>query len=222
MVHGRNSYKRSAALGQFVMHRGMIISTMQVRLCLVKMSFMSHFSIQLILSHIFIILFCSKAVYSEIVFFHRPSFHLFSTLHPFLCTKASSWLGTSAMMVSHDLFFWYLSHLSCMYVVLMFAYIYSYATIYTMFPVFSLVLDQDVKPDMALLYPELYKDLTKVMQQSMFNHLQNSTVSTYSVFIFQIGNVLPFSLLDVCVNDLYSLLFFRDAPCHSKPFSFGS
>ncbi len=30
MVHGRNSYKRSAALGQFVMHRGMIISTMQV------------------------------------------------------------------------------------------------------------------------------------------------------------------------------------------------
>lgn len=39
----------------------------------------------------------------------------------------------------------------------------SYATIYTMFPVFSLVLDQDVKPEMALLYPELYKDLTKVV-----------------------------------------------------------
>lgn len=37
-----------------------------------------------------------------------------------------------------------------------------YATIYTMFPVFSLVLDQDVKPEMAILYPELYKDLTKV------------------------------------------------------------
>jgi hypothetical protein len=31
-----------------------------------------------------------------------------------------------------------------------------------MFPVFSLVLDQDVKPEMAILYPELYKDLTKV------------------------------------------------------------
>lgn len=31
-----------------------------------------------------------------------------------------------------------------------------------MFPVFSLVLDQDVKPETALLYPELYKDLTKV------------------------------------------------------------
>lgn len=37
-----------------------------------------------------------------------------------------------------------------------------YATLYTMFPVFSLVLDQDVKPEMAMLYPELYKDLTKV------------------------------------------------------------
>lgn len=33
---------------------------------------------------------------------------------------------------------------------------------YTMFPVFSLVLDRDVEPDVALLYPELYKDLTKV------------------------------------------------------------
>uniref|UniRef100_A0A8C1SLZ7 Phospholipid-transporting ATPase n=1 Tax=Cyprinus carpio TaxID=7962 RepID=A0A8C1SLZ7_CYPCA len=29
MVHGRNGYKRSAALGQFVMHCGMVISTMQ-------------------------------------------------------------------------------------------------------------------------------------------------------------------------------------------------
>lgn len=31
VVHGRSSYKRSAALSQFVMHRGLIISTMQVR-----------------------------------------------------------------------------------------------------------------------------------------------------------------------------------------------
>ncbi|RUS21176.1 hypothetical protein BC938DRAFT_475459 [Jimgerdemannia flammicorona] len=38
----------------------------------------------------------------------------------------------------------------------------SYATLYTMAPVFSLVLDQDVNEDIALLYPELYKDLTKV------------------------------------------------------------
>lgn len=29
MVHGRYSYKRSASLSQFVIHRGLIISTMQ-------------------------------------------------------------------------------------------------------------------------------------------------------------------------------------------------
>lgn len=45
-------------------------------------------------------------------------------------------------------------------------WVLSYATIYTMFPVFSLVLDQDVKPDMAMLYPELYKDLTKVQPEA--------------------------------------------------------
>lgn len=31
-----------------------------------------------------------------------------------------------------------------------------------MAPVFSLVLDQDVSEDIAMLYPELYKELTKV------------------------------------------------------------
>ena len=31
-----------------------------------------------------------------------------------------------------------------------------------MFPVFSLVLDEDVPSDIALIYPELYKDLGKV------------------------------------------------------------
>lgn len=36
-----------------------------------------------------------------------------------------------------------------------------YATIYTMFPVFSLVLDKDISGRKALTYPELYKDLTK-------------------------------------------------------------
>ena len=37
-----------------------------------------------------------------------------------------------------------------------------YATVYTMAPVFSLVLDRDVNEDLALLYPELYKELVKV------------------------------------------------------------
>lgn len=38
----------------------------------------------------------------------------------------------------------------------------SYATVYTMAPVFSLVLDEDVSADIALMYPELYRDLMKV------------------------------------------------------------
>ena len=36
-----------------------------------------------------------------------------------------------------------------------------YATIYTMMPVFSLVLDRDVDEHLANLYPELYKELTE-------------------------------------------------------------
>lgn len=43
-----------------------------------------------------------------------------------------------------------------------------YATIYTMAPVFSLVLDRDVSEDLALLYPELYKELTKVRSDKRF------------------------------------------------------
>lgn len=34
-----------------------------------------------------------------------------------------------------------------------------------MFPVFSLVLDKDVKSEVAMLYPELYKDLLKVFKK---------------------------------------------------------
>lgn len=44
-----------------------------------------------------------------------------------------------------------------------------------MFPVFSLVLDQDVKPEVAILYPELYKDLTKV--RCLTSHLSRSYMS---------------------------------------------
>ena len=86
--HGRNSYRRSAKLAQFVIHRGLIISVMQ-------------------------------AVFSAIFYFAPIALY-------------QGWL-----MVG-------------------------YATIYTMAPVFSLVLDRDVNEDLALLYPELYKELTKV------------------------------------------------------------
>ncbi|XP_029700720.1 probable phospholipid-transporting ATPase IIB isoform X2 [Takifugu rubripes] len=118
MVHGRNSYKRSAALGQFVMHRGMIISTMQ-------------------------------AVFSSIFYF------------------ASVSLYQGFLMVG-------------------------YATIYTMFPVFSLVLDEDVKPDMALLYPELYKDLTKGRSLSFKTFLIWVLISVYQGGILMYGALVLF------------------------------
>ncbi|KAM4029014.1 putative phospholipid-transporting ATPase IIB isoform 2-T2 [Anomaloglossus baeobatrachus] len=118
MVHGRNSYKRSAALGQFVIHRGLIISTMQ-------------------------------AVFSSVFYF------------------ASVPLYQGFLMVG-------------------------YATIYTMFPVFSLVLDQDVKPETALLYPELYKDLTKGRSLSFKTFLIWVLISVYQGGILMYGALLLF------------------------------
>ena len=84
--HGRNSYKRSAKLAQFVMHRGLVISV-----CQTVYSIATHFE--------------PHALYRD-------------------------WL------------------------------LVGYATVYTMAPVFSLVLDKDVDEALANLYPELYKELT--------------------------------------------------------------
>ncbi|KAG4304984.1 hypothetical protein PORY_001659 [Pneumocystis oryctolagi] len=84
--HGRNSYKRSAKLTRFIIHRGLLISICQ-------------------------------ACYS-----------ILSGFTPIVLFKG--WL-----MVG-------------------------YATLYTMAPIFSLVLDRDVNECLAFLYPELYKELT--------------------------------------------------------------
>jgi hypothetical protein len=60
-----------------------------------------------------------------------------------------------------------------------------YATAYTMAPVFSLVLDRDVNEDLALLYPELYKDLTKVCIVVLSVSAQILSLSTGSCAIVQ-------------------------------------
>uniref|UniRef100_A0A0K8T9U4 Phospholipid-transporting ATPase n=1 Tax=Lygus hesperus TaxID=30085 RepID=A0A0K8T9U4_LYGHE len=87
-IHGRWSYKRSATLSQFIIHRGLIISVMQ-------------------------------AIFSTIFYFSSTS------------------LFPGFFMVG-------------------------YATIYTMFPVFSLVLDKDFKDDsLALNFPHLYASSAK-------------------------------------------------------------
>ncbi|WAR13438.1 ATP9B-like protein [Mya arenaria] len=118
MVHGRDSYKRSASLGQFVIHRGLIISTMQA-------------------------VFCSVFYFASIALF--PGF----------------------LMVG-------------------------YSTIYTTWPVFSLVLDKDVTPETALMYPELYKDLTKGRSLSFKSFFLWVLISLYQGGIIMYGAFLLF------------------------------
>jgi phospholipid-translocating ATPase len=54
-----------------------------------------------------------------------------------------------------------------------------YTTIFTMAPVFSLVLDRDVPASLALLFPELYKDLVKGRLLSLKTFFVWLTVSVY-------------------------------------------
>lgn len=56
-----------------------------------------------------------------------------------------------------------------------------YATVYTMFPVFSLVLDVDVSDEIAMMYPELYNDLTKVIPRPC--------VAVVFSFYYRVGDV---------------------------------
>ncbi|XP_074644613.1 putative phospholipid-transporting ATPase IIB isoform X2 [Tubulanus polymorphus] len=118
IVHGRDSYKRSASLSQFVIHRGLIISTMQ-------------------------------AIFSSVFYFVSIS------------------LFPGFLMVG-------------------------YATIFTMFPVFSLVLDKDVSAEIALTYPELYKDLTKGRSMNYKTFFLWVLISIYQGGILMYGALLLF------------------------------
>jgi len=118
LVHGRNSYKRSAALSQFVMHRGLIISVMQ-------------------------------AIFSACFYFAAVSLY--------------------------DGFL-----------------IVGYSTVYTMFPVFSLVFDQDVTPEIAMMYPELYKELLKGRYLTVKTFLIWVLVSIYQASVLMFGAIVLF------------------------------
>ncbi|KAF2165039.1 hypothetical protein M409DRAFT_67350 [Zasmidium cellare ATCC 36951] len=114
--HGRNSYRRSAKLAQFVMHRGLIISV-----CQAIFSIASKFE--------------PVALYRD-------------------------WL------------------------------LVGYATVYTMAPVFSLVLDRDVDEGLANLYPELYKELTSGKSLSYRTFFIWLAISIYQGLIIQGGSEL--------------------------------
>ncbi|KAL4246411.1 Phospholipid-transporting ATPase [Abortiporus biennis] len=136
--HGRNSYRRSAKLAQFVIHRGFIISVMQ-------------------------------AVFSAIFYF------------------APIALYQGYLMAG-------------------------YATVYTMAPVFSLVLDRDVNEDLALLYPELYKELTKGRVLSyktffmwlMISLYQGAAIMIMSLVLFEneFLNIVAISFTALILNEL--------------------
>ncbi|KAH0619162.1 hypothetical protein JD844_018895, partial [Phrynosoma platyrhinos] len=138
MVHGRNSYKRSAALSQFVIHRSLCISTMQ-------------------------------AVFSSVFYF------------------ASVPLYQGFLIIG-------------------------YSTLYTMFPVFSLVLDKDVKSEVAMLYPELYKDLLKVQQWK--------AIIIQDIFDMGFDKHLPSSVRSIIMYG--ALLLFESEFVHIVAISFTS
>jgi phospholipid-translocating ATPase len=134
--HGRNSYKRSAKLAQFVIHRGLIISIIQ-------------------------------AVFSSVFYFAPLALY-------------QGWL-----MVG-------------------------YATLYTMAPVFSLVLDRDVSEDMALLYPELFRDIGRSLSAKTFTEwliisiYQGGAIMIVSLVVFEreLINILSISFTALILNEL--------------------
>ncbi|KAJ8073629.1 putative aminophospholipid-translocase [Marasmius tenuissimus] len=136
--HGRNSYRRSSQLAQFVIHRGLIISIMQ-------------------------------AVFSAIFYFAPIALY-------------QGWL-----MVG-------------------------YATAYTMAPVFSLVLDRDVNVEVAMVYPELYKELVKGRSLSyktffewlMISVYQGTAIMIISLFLFEneFLHIVSISFTALVLNEL--------------------
>lgn len=130
LVHGRYSYKRSANLSQFIIHRGLLISILQ-------------------------------AVFSSVFYFVSVS------LYPALL-------------------------------------LVGYGTIFTMFPVFSLVLDEDLPAEKALAFPEVYKDLSKGRSLSYKTFFVWVLISIYQ------GGVIMYG----------ALLFFEDEFIHIISISF--
>jgi len=141
--HGRNSYKRSAHLSQFIIHRGLIISFIQ-------------------------------AVFSALFYF------------------AAIAIYTGWVMVG-------------------------YATVYTMAPVFSLVLDEDVSVQIAFRFPELYKELQKGRSLSyrtffvwVFTSIyQGGAIMLMSLFLFNdnLINIVSITFTALILTELLNVAF---------------
>lgn len=92
-----------------------------------------------------------------------------------------------------------------------------YSTIYTMAPVFSLVLDIDVKDQMALTYPELYKELTKGRSLSfrtfftwlLISIYQGGVIMLLAIWLFEdeFLHIISISFTALIFNELLMVAF---------------
>uniref|UniRef100_A0A9J2PBC9 Phospholipid-transporting ATPase n=1 Tax=Ascaris lumbricoides TaxID=6252 RepID=A0A9J2PBC9_ASCLU len=80
-------------------------------------------------------------------------------------------------------------------------YAQSYSTVYTMLPVFSLVVDRDVTPSNALTYPELYKELGKGRSLSYKTFCIWVLISIYQGNLTFTGSVIMYGALLVFDSD---------------------
>lgn len=101
-----------------------------------------------------------------------------------------------------------------------------------MFPVFSLVLDKDVSGEIALKYPELYKELSKGRSLSFktfymwvlisiyqgWNLTMHLEISKFPPMFISCSNVLPLSLGGVIMYG--ALVLFEDEFIHIVAISF--
>lgn len=126
MWHGRNSYKRSCHLSQFIMHRGIVYSVVQ-------------------------------AVFS--VMFAGSTMSVFN--------------GYLLM---------------------------GYATVFTMAPVFAIVLDEDHKEDAISEFPQLYKELLKGRSLSLRSFLQWVWISFFQ------GGVMMYLTLDLFSDEMFQIV----------------
>ena len=94
---------------------------------------------------------------------------------------------------------------------------YSYSTYYTMAPVFSLVLDEDVSDDIAFTYPELYHELQKGRAMSyktffiwLFTSIwQGGVIMLLSLVLFEdnLINIVAITFSALILTELSNVAF---------------
>lgn len=88
-----------------------------------------------------------------------------------------------------------------------------YTTIYTMAPVFSLVYDQDINEETAMVFPELYKELTKGRSLSfktffiwlLISVYQGGVIMILAIYLFEneFVRIVSISFTALIFNELF-------------------